>query len=89
MELRVFEDNEGTIAVVERGYSPALRHLVKTHKVSVDLLHRVFYELELGELEHVETGKQAADVFTKAVSVMGWPAALKMLHIARSERGRL
>ena len=87
MELVVFEDNQGTIAVIERGYSPALRHLVKTHKVSVDLLHRCFYDLELGVLEHISTGHQAADVFTKAVTVQGWAAALEMLHIARSKGG--
>ena len=87
MDLKVFEDNEGTIAVVERGYSPALRHLVKTHKVSVDLLHRCFYELDLGEIEHIPTGLQAADIFTKAVSVAGWGAALEMLHIAKCEKG--
>ena len=31
---------------------------MKTHKVSVDLIHRVIYDLDLGDIEHIETGKQ-------------------------------
>jgi hypothetical protein len=81
MRLELWEDNAGTIAVIERGYSPQLRHLLKTQKVSIDLLHRIFFELGLGELMKVETEKQAADVFTKAVPVSGWQNALDMLMI--------
>ena len=82
VELRVKEDNEGTILVIEKGYSPALRHLLKTQKVSIDLLHRCFYELDLGVLEKVDTNEQAADIFTKAVPVSKWAAALEMLKIS-------
>ena len=32
--LRVLEDNQATILVVRKGYSPKLRHITRTHKVS-------------------------------------------------------
>ena len=55
---------------------------MKTQKVSIDLLHRCFYELDLGVLEKVDTNEQAADIFTKAVPVAKWSAALDMLKIS-------
>ena len=81
IELRVKEDNEGTIAVIEKGYSPSLRHLLKTQKVSIDLIHRCFFELDLGVLEKVDTAEQAADIFSKAVPIAHWDRALDMLKI--------
>ena len=82
VELFVKEDNAGTICVIEAGYSPQLRHLLKTQKVSVDLVHRCFYELDLGTLEKVESAEQAADIFTKQLAVAQWDNALNMLNIS-------
>lgn len=59
VELQVHEDNQATILVVRKGFSPELRHISRTHKVN------------LGErnidLRYVDTNEQAADIFTKAL----------------------
>ena len=83
VDLRVKEDNCGTIAVVEKGYSPQLRHLLKTQRVSIDLIHRVLDpdELDLGTVDKVESGDQVADIFTKMLEVHKWGHALEMMHI--------
>ena len=81
--MKIYEDNSGTIDVVKNGYSPALRHLLKTQKCSIDLLHQIIHVLELGDLCKIETDKQAADIFTKALSGPKWDEAFKMLNFER------
>ena len=36
--LRVHEDDQATILVVKKGYSPKLRHITRTHKVNLSCL---------------------------------------------------
>ena len=86
MQLRVFEDNSATLTVVEAGYSPQLRHLLKIQKCSIDLVHRLFHVLRVGELEHIPTTEQTADIFTKSLSGPGWIHALQLLHVELGER---
>ena len=38
------------------------------------------------ELRYVETEQQAADVFTKALCPMKWPAAMEMLGVMSKSR---
>ena len=38
------EDNQACIQAVHKGYSPSLRHLVRTQRVSLGALHEVFVE---------------------------------------------
>ena len=81
----VFEDNEGTILVVENGYSPALRHLLKTQKVSIDLVHYIIHQAKIASMQHIETGKQVADIFTKSLTPHAWEHALALLKVERAE----
>ena len=63
--LKVLEDNQATILVVRKGYSPKLRHITRTHKVNLSGLSKVFRE-DSAELGYCQTDSQAADIFTKA-----------------------
>eukprot|EP00971_Amphidinium_carterae_P217192 4311760-Amphidinium_carterae.1 len=36
------EDNEATISILKSGKNPTMRHLGRTHRVSVAWLHEVF-----------------------------------------------
>ena len=83
VDLIIYEDNQGTIDVVAAGYSPELRHLTKTQKTSIDLVHDIVHELQLAQIEKVDGDLQAADIFTKAVEVAKWPAALSMLNMSK------
>ena len=49
----------------QKGYSKRLRHISQTHKVNLGSLKKV---CDNAELVHIETKKQAADIFTKALA---------------------
>ena len=78
--LRVHEDNQATILVVKKGYSPKLRHITTTHKVNLSCLSEVFRD-DSAEIEYIHTDDQAADIFTKALPPHKWAAALILLGI--------
>ena len=78
--LRVHEDNQATILVVKKGYSPKLCHITRTHKVNLSCLSEVFRD-DSAEIEYIHTDDQAADIFTKALPPHKWAAALILLGI--------
>ena len=78
--LRVLEDNQATILVIRKGYSPKLRHITRTHKVNLSGLSEVFRD-DSAELEYCKTDVQAADIFTKALPPQKWGPALRLLGI--------
>ena len=74
------EDNQATILVVRKGYSPKLSHITRTHKVNLSGLSEVFRE-DSAELEYCQTDSQAADIFTKALPPQKWgPGAALIRH---------
>ena len=79
-ELVVMEDNQATIKVVLKGYSPKLRSLVRTQRVDLASIKEVF-DCDDAKIEYVKTDKQAADIFTKALEPAKWQNALDLLGI--------
>ena len=78
--LEVLEDNEACIKIVRKGYSAKLRHISRTHKVNLALLHEQF-DVENVNLGYVGTLEQAADIFTKGLEPQKRGAALDMLNM--------
>ena len=78
--FKVLEDNQATILVVKKGYSPKLRHIQRTHKVNLSSLSEIFEDPSV-ELDYVVTDEQAADIFTKALPPQKWGNALTLLGI--------
>ena len=78
--LRIQEDNQATILVVRKGYSPKLRHITRTHKVNLSCLSEVIHG-DTVELDYCSTDLQIADIFTKALTPQKWGNALKLLGI--------
>ena len=72
------EDNQATILVVKKGYSPKLRHVSRTHNVDLSCLSEVFADGRTS-IEFVDTKDQAAEVFTKALQPQKWGAPLDLL----------
>ena len=62
------EDNQATIIVAESGWSPKLRHVLRSHQVDLGCLREEFADGSQISIEYVESAKQAADIFTKALS---------------------
>ena len=79
-ELLVMEDNQATIKVVLKGYSPKLRSIVRTQRVNLSSIKEVF-DCGDAQIEYVKTDEQAADVFTKALEPAKWRNAMDLLGI--------
>ena len=78
--LHVREDNEATIAVVKKGRSSVLRHLTKTHRVSVRWVAEVMRDPDR-RISYVATALPKADGFTKCLERLAFISMLKILGI--------
>eukprot|EP00969_Alexandrium_andersonii_P013670 596668-Alexandrium_andersonii.AAC.1 len=58
------EDNQACIQVLTSGQNPTMRHLERTHAVSVKWLREQCTAGRFG-IEKFESAHQAADIFTK------------------------
>ena len=74
------------IAVMRTGRSDKLRHLNRTHRVSIDWLHECFQDPAYN-LIWEQSAKQAADIFTKAFpDVNRWRHASVLInHLLEGE----
>ena len=63
-ELRLYEDSQATARIIQSGKFPKLRHVQRTHGVSVAWLC-VTYRRALYAIDDVHTKRQCADIFTK------------------------
>ena len=78
--LRIKEDNEATIKIARKGFSPKLRCIQRTHRVNLGAIHEEINKKDIS-LEHCPTLEQAADIFTKSIDPQKWRHALDLLHM--------
>ncbi len=87
---QVWEDNESCIVAVEKGYSQTLRHLQKTHRLSLSEFREYFVSPGSSstspsslnrKLSHVETAQQLGDVMTKGISPETYCAYCEQLGV--------
>jgi hypothetical protein len=64
------EDNQAMIQVCMSGRNPTMRHLLRTHRVSVNALHEMVPRDDV-VLLYEESHRQAADIYTKAFTNPG------------------
>jgi len=81
IRLEIHEDNEAAIKAVSKGYSQKLRHMNRVHKINISSIHDALNNNNI-DISHCTTDEQAADIFTKALAAMKWPAALQLLGVA-------
>ncbi|CAE8630163.1 unnamed protein product, partial [Polarella glacialis] len=75
------EDNNTANSTIKAGYSNTMRHLGRTHRVSLHWMHEVFQDGQC-EIRRCDTLLQAADIFTKGFTCRDkWVAALNMIGI--------
>ena len=77
---RLHEDNESAIKIIRSGYSTALRHIVKTQRVSIASLHEHFSD-PLNTLVYCPTLEQRADFLTKPLDRIKLHSALDMIGL--------
>ena len=80
VDLIIHEDNQATIKVLENGCSSKLRHVSRTHKVNLGGLSEILQQKGI-KMQYVESIKEAADIFTKALEPLKWPNALDLLNV--------
>ena len=88
--LRALEDNTACISTVQRGYSPAMRHLQRHCKLSLGFTHEVFFPdktdpdatFYLSELVYCPTDEQKGDWMTKELTPVKFTAALELAGYA-------
>ena len=80
-KCKFYEDNETMITVMRTGKNPTMRHIGRTHRVSLGWLSDRFKE-RWHELVWINTDYQAADIFTKSFTDGGkWNQLLKLIHV--------
>ena len=86
MTFTLNEDNQAMIRVVESGKNPTMRHIGRTHGVSVAELHEQ-WKNGLYNIEYTESADQSADIYTKTFSdPTKWDAALKLIGVAKKDK---
>ena len=84
--LEFHEDNETAIGAMRHGYSPALRHVKRTHGVCIRWLAERFREPDYN-LFYERSALQAADVYTKAFTVPAeWDKAMRLINHVEPKR---
>ena len=86
VDALILEDNNAAITAVNKGYSPNMRHLPRTQKTSIGLLHEIIVEEDITcdsigkiELMKVDTKVHKGDMFTKELEVRDFAAAVDLL----------
>ncbi len=64
--LVIFEDNEAVIKMTIKCRAPALRHVVRTHRIDLDFVFERIKNDPGIFIKYVGTKEQVADIFTKA-----------------------
>jgi hypothetical protein len=75
-----WEDNMACTLVVRSGFSPALRHIQKHHRLAIGTAHET-YNAAHRELKHVSTDRQRADGLTKGMAPCKMPLIRSQLGI--------
>ena len=81
-----YDDNQTMIGVVRTGKNPTMRHLERTHGISLGWMHSVFQEGYVS-LAYEVTAKMAADIHTKSFKgSVSWTHACQLINIFPPEQ---
>jgi hypothetical protein len=86
LTLGCYCDNTQAIAAVRKGYSKRLRYLSRTHRCALGVTHELLEDLDNKiTLQYVGTADQKGDLFTKALTVAAFAAAVARIGMQRLE----
>jgi hypothetical protein len=78
----VHEDNQAAMQIIRSGKNPTLRHLGRTHRVSVAWLAEAFAHEDL-QIVYESSSNMAADIFTKAFTdPRRWDHACRLIGLS-------
>jgi hypothetical protein len=85
--IKVMEDNEACIVALKKGYSPTMRHIARTQRISVGFVYDCFTlpNLEDGgiSIHKVATAEHKGDMFTKFLGAADFEKACKMIRMTK------
>ena len=80
-QLLFHDDNQGMISVVRSGRNPTMRHLERTHGISIASMHEHFQKDHFVLIYEI-TAKMAADIHTKGFkNPMAWKKACMLINL--------
>ena len=80
-QLLFHDDNQGMIGVVRSGRNPTMRHLERTHGISIASMHEHFQKDHFVLIYEI-TAKMAADIHTKGFrNPMAWKKACMLVNL--------
>ena len=88
IRLRCLEDNTQCLQAADTGYSAALRHLPRTERISIGVIHEIFSEKDRHELVYQETSSHERDMFTKRLDPNAFERALTLINLVRPDRSK-
>ena len=82
-----FEDNETVIKMIIKGRRPTIRHVSRTHRVSLDkLFDRINMDPKM-QIKYVDTKNQLADMLTKGnLTRDEWNHLFRLFNIRKGHR---
>ena len=82
-QLYMFEDDAAVIQMINKGRSPNLKHVTRTHRVQLDcLFERIIMDHFL--IQYIRTHDQLADILTMRMSTtIQWHSLLTLWQIRR------
>ena len=81
--LYVFEDNEAVIKMIIKGRSATMRHVSRTHRVSLDWLFDTINLDPQIQIRYIDTKHQLADMLTKGNFTRdGWNNLIHLFNIS-------
>ena len=83
VHLRCLEDNTTAITAARAGYSPALRHLPRTERISVGVLYEILVERGDCTLQYQASAEHKGDMFTKRLDPATFEAAIARVNLRR------
>ena len=80
-KVRVFGDNQSMLTVLKKGKNPTMRHVSRTHRVSIAWLHEQYHRNKFGFV-YVRSEDMSADMLTKSTpSPHKWNPARRVINI--------
>lgn len=84
-KITFHDDNQGMIGVMRTGRNPTMRHLERSHGISIVWMHQMF-QLDHIDLAYEITARMAADIHTKDFSgAIQWRHACQLINIMPPE----
>ena len=85
--IKCMIDNTQAISAIKSGYSKKLRHLARTHRVSIGTLHEILSDPRVNlDVEYAPSAEHRGDFFTKELGAAVFQAARERLGMRRVTR---